>query len=363
MHELIRRSNAVSDRNPKVSIGLSVFNGARYLVETIDCLLAQTYEDFELVISDNASTDGTEDICRGYAARDPRVRYERQERNHGAPWNFNRVFELSKGSYFKWAAHDDLCAATFLARCVEVLDANPAVVWCQARVGVIDGRGHAVESHGPCDLSGAAEVLAATGERCRLQLAASPATRYAHQRFRRVLLGNTSCFDIYGLIRRADLQCTSLWKPCLGWEKVLLGELALRGRCAEIPEELFQFRIHEDACSALGTAEEQNAWCDPTATMRNSLVRLHLLMGHIRAMLHTPIGFCNRALCLFWIGVYLFQFRKWPTVLMHILRNQGIGGSTRETLKSLNTQERRTGDVPEMAGHFGAGLSDSTKLQ
>ncbi len=350
----------MNSRTSKVSIGLPVYNGEKYLASSIESILAQTFDDFELIISDNGSTDATPEIARDYAAQDNRIRFVREDVNRGATWNFNHVCHLSRGEYFKWGAHDDLIAPTYLARCVEVLDANPDVVWCQTRVGVVDGRGHALKSHTPHELSGAAEVLAASGECCRTQLAASPAMSCAHQRFRRVLLGNTSCFDVYGLIRSADLRRTSLWKPCLGWEKVLLGELALWGRCAEIPEELFLFRIHEDACSALSTASEQNAWCDPTAAKRNSLVRFHLLMGHIRAVLRAPIGIRDRALCLVWTGSYLCQFRKWPAVLRQILCNQGIGGSTREALNALDTQEQQTGDDLELAGSSRAGRSHST---
>ena len=225
--ELVRRGNIIGGLIPKVSVGVPVYNGATFLAETIDSLLDQTYEDFELVISDNASTDSTEAICRSYMSRDPRVRYERQEVNQGAPWNYNRVFELARGDYFRWAAHDDLCAPTFLARCVEVLESNPEIVWCQSRVGVIDRLGKTVDTTG-CDLSGAAEILV-TGEDQVPKLVHSNAMRLPHQRFRSVLLGNTACFDIYGLIRSDVLREMSLWKPYFGWEKVLISGLSLRG--------------------------------------------------------------------------------------------------------------------------------------
>src|SRR3982751_485615 len=99
---------------PKVSIGLPVYNGELHLALALDSILAQTYGDFEIVISDNGSTDGTESICRRYAAADPRIRYERNETNRGAAWNYNHVFELSRGEYFKWMAHDDLIEPNYL---------------------------------------------------------------------------------------------------------------------------------------------------------------------------------------------------------------------------------------------------------
>src|SRR4051812_43091384 len=99
---------------PTLSIGIPVYNGARYLRMTLDSLLAQTYRDFEIIISDNASTDDTELICRAYAARDPRVRYHRAPVNLGAPANYRRAFDLSTGDYFKWQNADDIIAPTFV---------------------------------------------------------------------------------------------------------------------------------------------------------------------------------------------------------------------------------------------------------
>src|SRR5690242_6344650 len=100
--------------SPKVSIGLPVYNGERFLAEAIDSVLAQTFTDFELIISDNASTDRTPEICKAYAEKDSRIRYYRNEENQGASWNFNRVFELSRGMCFQWLAHDDYIAPGFL---------------------------------------------------------------------------------------------------------------------------------------------------------------------------------------------------------------------------------------------------------
>src|SRR5215207_1517689 len=107
---------------PRVSVGLPVYNGENYLAEAIDSVLAQTYQNFELIISDNASTDSTEEICRDYAARDRRIRYFREPQNRGAAWNFNHTFELARGEYFKWVAHDDVIGPQYLARTVDQLD-------------------------------------------------------------------------------------------------------------------------------------------------------------------------------------------------------------------------------------------------
>ena len=127
---------------PRVSIGMPVYNGENFLAEALDSMLAQTFVDFELIISDNASTDRTKAICRDYAARDRRIRYHRVDDNQGATWNFNHTFELARGEYFKWAAHDDLCDPTFVARCVEVLDSDPTVICCHTQTRHIDIHGN-----------------------------------------------------------------------------------------------------------------------------------------------------------------------------------------------------------------------------
>lgn len=112
---------------PKVSIGMPVYNGAQFIREALDSLLAQTFTDFELIISDNASTDGTEAICREYAATDRRIRYVRQPENSGAMSNFKFVLNEAVGEYFMWAAHDDRWHPDFLCLTKKVHEHDPTV--------------------------------------------------------------------------------------------------------------------------------------------------------------------------------------------------------------------------------------------
>jgi glycosyltransferase involved in cell wall biosynthesis len=109
----------------KVSIGMPVYNGARYVQDALNSLLSQTFRDFELVISDNASTDETQAICEGYAKRDPRIRYVRQHENMGALANFNFVLNEAKNDLFMWAAHDDRWHPDFLKKLILVLENDP----------------------------------------------------------------------------------------------------------------------------------------------------------------------------------------------------------------------------------------------
>ena len=123
---------------PRLSIGLPVYNGENFLAESIESLLGQSYEDFELIISDNASTDDTEDICRTYAEKDPRIRYIRQRHNIGSAPNHNFVIEQAGGDLFKHASHDDLYARDLLKLCVAALDEHPQVVLAHSWSAVIN---------------------------------------------------------------------------------------------------------------------------------------------------------------------------------------------------------------------------------
>src|SRR5262249_49837857 len=133
--------------SPRVSIGMPVRNGQRFIRLAIDSLLAQTFSDFELIICDNGSTDQTQSICEEYAVLDPRVRYFRNESNLGPAANYNRCFELSRGEYFRWHAHDDQAAPQYLAKCVELLDRDPGVVVAYPSTLVIDENGRPLEEY------------------------------------------------------------------------------------------------------------------------------------------------------------------------------------------------------------------------
>jgi len=111
-----------------VTIGLPVFNGEAFLRRAVDSILAQTYADFELLISDNCSTDGTAGICQSHLLAHQRVRYLRQPENIGAAKNYNKLVALSSSKYFKWAAHDDVMAPRFLEECLRALEQDPGVV-------------------------------------------------------------------------------------------------------------------------------------------------------------------------------------------------------------------------------------------
>lgn len=218
--------------NPRVSIGMPVYNGERFLPLALDSLLAQTFVDFELIISDNASTDRTAEICQAYAARDQRIRYSRNDTNIGAPRNLNRVFELATAPYFKWAAHDDLCDPDLVRRCVEVLDADPSVVVCHPRSRIIDEHGQVIRDY-PYNGKLATDASA------------------PHTRLHQLLRVYHWCLQPHGVTRSTALQQTALFGLYPSGDRVLLAHLGLLGRFHELPDTLFSFRDHRQPSMAL----------------------------------------------------------------------------------------------------------------
>lgn len=216
----------MTENRPRVSIGLPVYNGERFLAEAIDAVLNQTFRDLELIISDNASTDRTAEICRDYAAKDNRIRYYRNETNIGANPNFRRVFALSTAEYFKWVTHDDLQTLDFLEKTAAIMDRDPDVVLCYPRVMVIDEAGNTIK-HRSYGLDTDPNLL-----------------RRPQDRLGKILWINWGSPPIYGLMRSSILRKTPLLGTTYAADQILLAELALHGRFCELPEELLLHREH-----------------------------------------------------------------------------------------------------------------------
>ncbi|MGH7380662.1 MAG: glycosyltransferase family 2 protein [Candidatus Methylomirabilales bacterium] len=206
-----------------VSIGLPVYNSEQHIRQALDSLLVQDYQHFELIISDNASTDGTQQICLEYAARDGRIRYHRNERNMGIAWNLNRVFELSSGEYFKWAGSHDYVAPTFISACKRILDADPAVVLAYPLARVINEKGETVREIVPEIIDtrnlptfGRVLVVVAKVEYCALEL--------------------------YGLFRVSALRRCRPLVTLIANDMVLMLEISILGSIALVPEVLLYRR-------------------------------------------------------------------------------------------------------------------------
>ncbi len=270
---------------PLVSIGMPVYNGERFLEKAIDSILGQTHTELELIISDNASTDRTEEICRAYAARDNRVKYSRNEKNLGAAENYNRVFRVSSGRYFKWAAHDDVCAPEFVERCVEVLDSDASVVLCYPRSDFIDATGRRLEVHH--------------------EEFDYPHPR-PHQRLRTWLMDQSGgwCNLVFGLMRSSVLRETALIGKYDSSDYNLVGELALLGKIRRLPQPLF-FRRDHPGRSALANpgAVKSTLWFDSSAKTEGVYFpRWRWLSEYVKAVFRLRIGFLD-TLCA--LGVIL----------------------------------------------------------
>jgi glycosyltransferase involved in cell wall biosynthesis len=210
----------------RVCIGMPVYNGEKYVAEAIESILNQTFSDLELVISDNASTDRTPWICQSYAARDPRVRYSRVSENRGASFNYERVYRLGHGQYFKWAAHDDVLAPAFVARCVETLDSDPSAALAYPCTRLIDDAGAPLE---PCD-----EKLPTDSD-------------LPQQRFNAIVTAShkrVHNFEIFGLMRRSSADMIPQQGMYAACDRVFLARLALQGTFVQVPEVLFFSRVH-----------------------------------------------------------------------------------------------------------------------
>lgn len=265
---------------PHVSIGLPVYNGERYLSETIECILKQSYRDFELIISDNGSTDMTREICRGYAEKDRRVRFVRHEGNRGANWNFRHVIALARGMYFRWSSADDLFAPDSLVRCVEILDKHSDVVLCYPKTVLIDGAGAVIRPYDD-----------------NLDLRFEDPVERFRTASNRIGLVNV----LYGLIRTDVVRSTNLIGNYPGADIVLILELALRGKFYEIDRPLFFRRMHEGASSQIKSIEELQKFVDPTVNRALFSRMWRSLFGKMWAVLGSTLTVAERSRLLYFL--------------------------------------------------------------
>jgi glycosyltransferase involved in cell wall biosynthesis len=278
----------------KVAIGLPIYNGANYLAAAIDSILAQSYGDFDFLISDNASTDGTEEICRSYAQRDSRIRYIRQLKNVGAATNYNILVGMTDSPYFKWAAHDDVLAPGFLAACVAVLDRDPTVVLASPASMLIDEAGmplpYSAELGGMIDSLGVCWPV--MPERNDGLMAGDPTAR-----FEAVILNMVMCVEIFGLMRRSMLLRTSLHGPFGGADKVVLAQMSLLGRFWLGEEPLFFRRCHAHQFSASISGAYRAMWF---SGRHDSIFtqQIKLLLAYCRALYTTELTVRQRYACL-----------------------------------------------------------------
>ncbi|HZF16509.1 MAG TPA: glycosyltransferase family A protein [Steroidobacteraceae bacterium] len=241
-----------SSHTPRVSIGMPVYNGERWLATTIDSLRRQTFADFELIISDNASEDQSAAICLRHAAEDARIRYLRQPSNIGANRNYLAVLREARGPYFKWASSNDLCAPEFLERCVTLLDRRPDAVLACPRTALFQ------------------QVIAdAIAYECDVEVEEDdPALRFAGV-LQRMRLNNS----FNGILRTAALRRALPMGTFWAADVVLMADLALIGKLALLPERHFFRRMSAESATSLRGREAIERHFEPT-------VRRPLLWQH-----------------------------------------------------------------------------------
>jgi glycosyltransferase involved in cell wall biosynthesis len=243
-------------RTPEICIGLPVYNGEAHLRQALDSLLAQSFADFELLIADNASSDGTRAICEEYARRDQRVRYVRHPENRGAVFNWNFVALEARSPWFKWAAGNDICPPHMLEHCLQALRADARVALCYGNTALIDERGEVFgyEENDP-------EILDD-----------SPGRRFIR------VLNELICNNAQsGLIRLSALRKTRLERSYLDGDMVLMAELALYGGYRKLPEIFLHRRQSRGTFSPLlSDAERQQLLTARQAPRGSPLLRRHL---------------------------------------------------------------------------------------
>lgn len=264
---------------PALSIGMPAYNSEATIRGAVDCLLAQTFTDFELVVSDNASTDATWSIIEDYMRRDGRVRGIRQATNIGANSNYTAVFHAARGRYFKWASSNDYCGPTFLAQCVNRLEADRTTVLVAPRTRIFQ-----------TDTASFTEY-----NRDIDCLQENPVERYIHVATN-MALNNV----VNGVVRSEALRRTRLVEHYPGADVVLVGHLALQGRIVLLPEPLFYRRMDQATATHMMDDEAVHRHHYPVTTWRSVMPSWRRNWGWIRTPLSMPLPMRDRWRAILW---------------------------------------------------------------
>ena len=207
---------------PLVSIGLPVYNGQRFLSSALDSLLSQTFDNFELIISDDASTDSTLEICQEYAAKDDRITLLRQRQRNGQIRNFRSVFEKARGKYFAWASDHDWWGPQWMSTLVQEMERNPDVLLIYPLSLRISETGEVLRRPWKFDTSSISNPFARLLASCWKGQAGSMA---------------------YGLFRKHELSMAGVYRLVIAPDRLLLAELAWHGRFKQVPQVLWHRRF------------------------------------------------------------------------------------------------------------------------
>ena len=268
-----------SSSTPKVTIGIPVFNGETFLEDAVRSAREQTFDDLEIVISDNASTDSTAAMLDRFAADDPRIRVFRNETNLGAAPNYNRCFEEARGEYFKWLAHDDRMKPGYIAAMVEVLDRQPDAVLANAITDYIDEHGRRFAVYD-------SELFKASAE--------DPVDRFAT-----MVLRSHSCVDFFGLCRRDAMRGSLLHGPFHGADRAYLAQMALRGKLVQVREPLIEMREHSQRYTRVQqNVRGRESWHDARKKRGWNLPVWHLYGEYLKMVMSERLAPSQRLRCM-----------------------------------------------------------------
>lgn len=306
---------------PRVTIGMPVYNGALTIAQSLENLLGQSFDDFELVISDNASTDDSVRIIESYCQRDARIRLIRQSCNVGANGNFSAVVDAARGEYFKWSTCSDLCSPDFLAHCVAFLDAHPDVVLAAPATRLFET--HPDEA---MPYAGDIEILDD-----------SPARRF--QRLIETIKLNNA---MNGLIRSSALRARSpVIDHYMQADIVMMSCLSLQGKLALVPEAVFLRRMDPRTATILMTEEDDIRHHYPAPDLRALLPVWHLFLGWLEAVHQTPATADDKRKAYSYIVKMCFWERGrlfWdiPAGIASVLHLRGLGRRHASAKRSPN---------------------------
>jgi glycosyltransferase involved in cell wall biosynthesis len=286
------------EQHPLVSIGLPVYNGEKYLENALDSILAQTFNNFELIISDNASKDNTEEICRKYTLKDERIRYHRNPQNIGGFNNHNLTFSLANGDYFHFAAYDDIWAPDLLSKCVEALDKHPEVILSYTKTVQID----------------------ANGQFIRVISQQKGTSTAPYKRFQDLTGFDHDCEPIYGLIRSDILndidRKTGILLSYTDSDRTLLCQLSLYGPFFQIPEPLFYRRIHPASSTKVYPEwRKRMLWAFPEGVDPITFPHWQQFFHYLRVIITAPISMRERGYCYRHIFHWVLMDRRWRKML------------------------------------------------
>ncbi len=297
---------------PRITVGLPVYNGQKYLEAAIESHLAQSFGDFELVISDNGSTDATGEICGRYAQLDARVKYLKSPINRGILWNHRRVLEPVDPStpYFRWAGADDILEPGLLAAMVEVLDTRPEIEAVMPATKNIDEEGTVIRT---------------------MERSLNLESPDVFERARQILLANYQHVIAYGLLRAPSLRRMRTGPHYIGWDPVFIWELALRGPVFQLVEPALLRRFHQGSISRVKTVKEMRKWVEPGTSAGMNFPHWAWAYERTRSLLATPMNLGEKLR----ITMFLMRTTLWQ-------RQQLARDITQATRRALKLSDEYT---------------------